>query len=202
MKTITIHRLIQEIKLTQNKLVQAAIPTVFIVRNKKPEDTRMTVEEQARQVQSVKDSFSSLAKRLPVLKSALILSNAKTTLKVGAEEMTVAEALSKKEFLPTIKSVLDAIFSQAATVMGQVEKKNTAEEAKIVEILKSKTEADSNQVQALTEMLREANLYSVNDPGKILDWVKEKRQEIELFESEVDSALSESNATTTVDIDD
>ena len=202
MKTITIHRLIQEIKLTQAKLLSVPVPAVFTVRNKKTEDSMLIPEEQASQAQSMKDSFTALAKRLPILKSTLILSNAKTVLRVGQEEMTVAEALSKKEYLPTVKDTLKAIHSQAQSVIAQVEKKNTTEEAKIVEILKSKTEADSQQVKSLTEMLRETNLYSVSDPGKILEWVKEREAEIALFESEVDSALSESNATTTVEIAD
>lgn len=152
--------------------------------------------------QSVEDIF----KRLVDMKKKIDASNATTLVKIGkAGEMTVQQALVEKGLLPYKHSLLNkykAALQQARRYFEQAEKENQTRIESIVHDKNTSGAAfKSDEEKAIADNIN--SLYKVEfvDPLDLAKKIETLQEEIEDFETNVDFALSESNSTTFIEVD-
>lgn len=164
-----------------------------------------TVQNVVSQIQSNRDRVNSMIEMRAKIKSAVVASNAATKVKLGAREMTVAEAIELKKSIDVKRNVLSTYRRQVINANALVAKQNAALEAQIETNLATiygneKGKVDASMFEAIAKPQREQKEASLIDPIKINDLIKSLEEEISLVETELDFTLSEQNAKTEIDI--
>ncbi len=138
-------------------------------------------------------SLMDLMQQRNKLKTALIVSNATTMVTIAGETMTRADAITRKTtLLPNLISLRDKLKSEYANALNRVETANK----QIRTTLENSTEKGKNvEAEKAFYELRELKLCDPLDIQKKLDDLNEL---IDKFTTDVDEALTVSNATTTV----
>lgn len=164
-----------------------------------------TVQNVVSQIQSNRDRVNSMIEMRAKIKAAVVASNAATKVKLGAREMTVAEAIELKKSIDVKRNMLNAYRRQVVQANALVTKQNAALESQIETNLATiygneKGKVDASMFEAIAKPQREQKEASLIDPIKINDMIKSLEDEISLVETELDFTLSESNAKTEIDI--
>ena len=205
---MSIHRALSELK-TYSDRIKRATQGMFVIANKKSNDKIQgkTIDEVTSAIQGNFDSCNALIENKRRIKSAVILSNANTKVTIGGTEYCVAEAIDRKGHLPDEENLLHAWKVQFIQQNEKVEKENAELQNKLEKYLqpffgdKDKRTITPEEIAAHTQMFEDRNKYELIDPCDIATKIKEKEQEIIRFKTEVDYALSESNATTFIEIE-
>lgn len=161
-------------------------------------------EKHKKETEANLQSFMDLVKRRDAIKRAIILSNAKTPVKIGSFEGTVAEAIEykysirvKRELLSNMKDTLQAkrleYEQQKANVDSRLERLLQSELGKDV-----KTNPET--ITALTNSFRENNKVELVDPLDLAARISSLEEELDSFETNVDWVLSQANATTFIEV--
>lgn len=148
------------------------------------------------------DSCRHLISNLSEYKAKVALSNAKTTITVGGKEYTIAEAIQRKQNIDTEIRFLRMIETQLKDVNTKITAKNNSVKAGLTEYLekvKSET-ATPEEIDKLTNIYNEKNLFILVDPYGITETIDEKRQELETFLSDVDTKITASNCSTMITV--
>lgn len=164
-----------------------------------------TVQNVVSQIQSNRDRVNSMIEMRAKIKSAVVASNAATKVKLGAREMTVAEAIELKKSIDIKRNMLNTYRRQVIQANALVAKQNAALEAQIETNLATiygneKGKVDASMFEAIAKPQREQKEASLIDPIKINDLIKSLEEEISLVETELDFSLSEINAKTEIEI--
>ena len=164
-----------------------------------------TVQNVASQIQSNRDRVNSMIEMRAKIKAAVVASNAATKVKLGAREMTVAEAIELKKSIDVKRNMLNTYRRQVVQANALVAKQNAALEAQIETNLATiygneKGKVDASMFEAIAKPQREQKEASLIDPIKINDVIKSLEDEISLVETELDFTLSESNAKTEIEV--
>lgn len=164
-----------------------------------------TVQNVVSQIQSNRDRVNSMIEMRAKIKSAVVASNAATKVKLGAREMTVAEAIELKKSIDIKRNMLATYRRQVIQANALVSKQNAALEAQIETNLATiygneKGKVDASMFEAIAKPQREQKEASLIDPIKINDLIKSLEEEISLVETELDFTLSEQNAKTEIEI--
>lgn len=208
MSKITIHRALSELKLLDAR-INRAISDLNVAGVKKNSgslvaDTRLTPEQFAAQAQSGMDSVLGLIERRDTIKRAIVQSNATTQVEIGGVKYTVAEAIERKTSIQYDKALYQKL-NQAKTGMmrnyNQLQKSmEDALERQLQVMGGADKTAKSEGLLAFAEGYREQNGYEMIDPLGVDGLVTNMRNDIEAFEADVDSVLSESNAVTFIEV--
>lgn len=145
------------------------------------------------------------------MKRAIVLSNATTKVTVGDKEYTVAEAIDMKNHgMDGLKTLLYDMTRQYNTAVREFNN-NSGDELEdkanqyVMNILKSQGDstdkADAKQVQALHDSYVANNEFIMIDPLDIAKKIEEIYSMIDEFNTEIDSALSVSNALTVIEFE-
>lgn len=148
------------------------------------------------------DSCRHLISNLSEYKAKVALSNALTTITVGGKEYTIAEAIQRKQNIDTEIRFLRMIETQLKDVNTKITAKNNTVKAGLTEYLekvKSET-ATPEEIDKLTNIYNEKNLFILVDPYGIVGTIDEKRQELETFLSDVDTKITASNCSTMITV--
>lgn len=206
MKKISLHRALSELKML-NERIDAATKNVVLVRANRKSNEKidgMSIEEFQKDMQGSYDKVISLITYRNRLKALVVASNAKTTVKIGSVTMTVAEAIERKQSIQLEKDVVEKLRRQYHRAITQVTEANEALPEKLetylINILGSKDKQSPDEVKLHTETFMKRNEYELIDPMNIKKIIETLTGQIEEFESEVDAVLSESNATTFVEV--
>ena len=164
-------------------------------------------ERFSREAQSNLDTLKSLIEQRTRIKSAIVQSNAVTQIKVAGEEMTVAEAIERKESLRTVQSLLSDIRADVNATEYAVEMRRQETEARlearIDELTKLEgkgSDADlADEIKALQDIHAKTNVFEVYDPAGAVPYLGKQTDYIEEFYMEVDMALLESNVKTQIE---
>lgn len=206
---ISIHRALGELKVLDKRIEKEISKGKFIGFKKKTVNkeyqTGIEVSEFEKTVKSNKQSIDDLIKRRRLIKEAIVNSNANTKVIIGGKEMTVASAIERKSSIEYDFDLLHELQSQYNKAVVTVSKQNEAVEKDIsskVDILLG-TDKDKNKemVGKFSNDYRENNSFEVIDPLGLKSIIDSLEEEIITFENEVDIVLSESNATTFIEID-
>lgn len=211
MATYTITRALSRINALQDKIQKAADLTYVTTVNTiklNSEDTLKTLTDLKANIQSVE------AIKLEILKLKLKIqeSNLSTIVTVNNKEMTVREAIE-------LKYLYENYFSRISNVMAdQLRRSKLKQSAAQTEIENSQQEAikqltamdssiSAEEVESrskvsieLVRQTKELSVISFNGTEDAENSVKNYIEEISTYLEEVDYVLSESNATTTIEV--
>ena len=153
-------------------------------------------------------SVMTLINRRNAIKRAIILSNATTKVTIGGKEYTVAEAIDMKaNGMYYMRDILGKIEGQWTRAQATAERENGEKlDARADAYVKSLYEGSdmknlSKELQELRENFVASQMVDIIDPIDIQKEMQTIRDHIDSFTTEVDSALSVSNALTTVDVE-
>jgi hypothetical protein len=152
-------------------------------------------------------SITDLIKRRNKIKAAIIKSNAVTMVEVAGKKMTVAEAIDKKEAIQYEKNLLEQLVNEYNASIAKVNYENEKVEDSIQMLLltaygkEGKEKITQSNYDAIATPYKDANEYGLVDALDTENLIKKMKDEIENFESEVDSCLQISNSTTLIEIE-
>ncbi|WP_068986640.1 hypothetical protein [Lysinibacillus xylanilyticus] len=205
-KKISIHRALTELKMLNHRIEAATNEVSAVLANRKSNSkiNGIEMQEYEKQMQASYDKVVSLIDYRNRIKALVVESNAKTKVIVGKEEMTVAEAIERKQSIQYEKELLEVMQQQYRSAVNTVAKENDALPAKLetylVNILGNKEKQSPEAVKLHTETFMKRNEYELIDPMNVKKKIEALNNRIEEFESEVDAVLSESNATTFIEV--
>lgn len=206
---ITVQRALNELKTLEDRLYKRLTSFNLVGTKKNSEnrvsETRESVQDFSVNAQGILDSVDALLKRQRELKHAVMESNAKTKITVAGIEYSVMTAIDRKRTIESEKDVL----SKMKQALGNAEYKIAMENKRVDEYIQRQTLAMaggdlSNKkddfITSFEQSYREKNGWDLVDPLGLRKLIEEREQEIMEFELEIDTALTVSNAITTVTI--
>lgn len=205
-KRMTIHRALTELKMLQKRIEEANRAVIGVAAHRKSDKKINGVEinEFVKSMQSSYDKVVGLIDYRNRLKALVVASNAKTIVKVGSREMTVAEAIERKQSIQFEKNLLYTLLQQYNNAVQRVAKNNDELPEKLetylINILGNKEKQTPEEVALHTETFMKRNEYELLDPLKVKKVIETLEETIDEFETEVDAVLSESNATTFIEV--
>lgn len=207
---ISITRALAELKLLDSRITRGIDTITFVACNKKSAKNvngRVTKEEFDSSVKSSFQSITDLIERKKLIKSAIVESNAKTIVVINKKEMTVADAIERKNNIEYEKDLLDEMKNQLRRAVSNMESRNQEVDMKLNKLLETMLGSDNaknvdKETNEFAVSYRNDNEYEIIDPLGIDLVIKKFEEEIENFESEVDYVLSESNTITKIVIPD
>ena len=206
LKRMTIHRALTELKMLHRRIEEANRNVTAVVAHRKNDKkvNGIEVEEYVKNMQSSYDKVVGLIAYRNRLKALVVESNARTVVKVGIREMTVAEAIERKQSIEYEKTLLATLLQQYNSAVKRVAKNNDELPEKLetylINILGNKEKQTPEEVALHTETFMKRNEYELLDPLKVKKVIEAMEESINEFESEVDAVLSESNATTFIEV--
>ena len=206
---MTMHEALVEVKINSKRILQTIRDAQFCAANKQSATkiNGAVIDDFKAAAKSNYQSICDLIARTNAIKAAISLSNAKTYITVAGKQMSVAEALyALTHGADDKKALLRTLVSQYTSAVEKVESENGEKldkkvEAFITASFGNKDKTNAEDVVALSDKFRESNSYVLVDPIGIKDQIKALQDEIDAFESSVDSALQISNATTEIEFD-
>lgn len=209
-ETMTIHKGLAELKILDGRIKKEIQNGSYCAANKHSNEkiNGITIEDFRKTVQGTYDKVTDLINRRKAIKKAIVLSNAKTTVKIADTEYTVAEAIEMKnhgiEFETMLINVMDMQYKQAQAEVNRQNGNNLEERAdQYVTAIYGQKDGKTNSadIEKVRKDFLEANSYEIVDPINIPEKSEELRNKIDSFMAEVDSALSVSNALTEITIE-
>lgn len=203
---MSVHRALSELK-TYDDRIQRALNANFVLANKKSnlKISGKTIQEVEQLIQGNYDSVVALFENKKVIKSAVILSNAQTKVEIDGVEYTIAEAIERKSMLNLEKSFLQQLQSQFSGNNNKVEQENNKVannvENYLQSILGEKDKRTPEDIETYTKSYLKMNEYELINPCDIAKKIDDLYNRIKTFETEIDYKLSESNATTFIEVD-
>lgn len=210
MTKLSITRALTELK-TLNKKLESLFPNLLFVdafqnRSKTLLNSKKPQQDFAEMVKSNFQSVNDIISRQKKIKSAIVSSNAMTTVIIGKEVMSVASAIESKKSIAHKKSLLNGMKANWTQVKNACEKSNVQVENNLQNLLTSMFGSDKKTDPKIfdetAKAFREQNEVRIFDPSNIEQKIKELEEEIMEFEGNVDFVLSESNAKTEIEIND
>lgn len=212
-ETMTVHKALAELKIIDDRILNAINNVFFVtaVKNGTKKIDGVDINSYNESVRSSYQKANDLINRRNALKRAVVMSNATTKVMVAGVEYTVAEAIDMKNHgLDGMRMMLNTMLRQYQDATYKFNRNSgEALEMKaneyVMNILNSQgntaDKTDVKQVQALHDSYVANNEFVMVDPIEVEKKIEDMRNKIVEFETEVDAALSVSNAVTTIDIE-
>ncbi len=211
-ETMTVHKALAELKILGGRIEGAILSGDFVITKKNNQDTvkGKTVEQYKAKTTEAFQKASDLIRRRNAIKDAVVVSNAKTMVKIGDKEYTVVEAIEKKNHgMDYYIQLRDILRQQLSKQKTELEKHNASLQQKAeqfaVAMMGGKdvkdVKTDSDEYVASMNTYIKANTMTLLDPLGIEAKIEELDDMINTFLPEVDAALSVSNAVTTITVE-
>lgn len=213
-ETLTIHEALSELKTLDARISKVITSGKYVdaVKHSAEKINGMTREEYKTKMRADLNKALDLIARRNAIKRAVVLSNAKTEIEINGVKMSVAEAIEcknhgmeqKQALLYTLTSQNDVALLNLRRNSGDEIERRAEEYVKSVIAAQpkdSKMSVDSDAMQAIRKQYIENNAYDYIDPNGIDKLLENLTNEISVFNTKVDSALSVSNALTTIEIE-
>lgn len=207
---MTIHKALAELKVLEKRIYSTIDEAKFcqVNRHSNEKIEGISIEEYKKRIQSAYDKVNDLINRRDAIKRAVSNSNAVTEVEIAGVKYTVAVAIEmrnngikfKRELFGKMKDQYGKAVSILSIKNGtELEKKV---EDQIVALYGQKENGtDPERIKATRKELMTQYSYDLIDPLKLEEVMNKLEKEINDFTSEVDSALSTSNALTTITIE-
>ena len=210
-ETMTIHKALSELKLLDSRIQSALMTGVFCSGKKHSEKyvNGVPVEEVIINIQSSYDKVTDLINRRKAIKRAVVLSNARTEVEIAGTTYTVAEAIEMKnhgiEYDKKLMNVMNKRFADLTFTANNQNGDNLDRMAEnyITSLYgnKESRKGIATEAEEARQKFLESNCFEIIDPLHVQDIVSDLEDYINGFMAEVDSALSCSNALTTITIE-
>ena len=209
---MTIHRALAELKTLDARISRAIeeLEVTGVAQKGKPilaatGRVYQSEEDFVKAAKSSRDSVNALIRNKSTIKRAIVESNSKTMVTINGQEMSVADAITKKSHLSLQHDLLNRIVALARKSEGTVKTSNEKVEASLQQLLIAnfgkETKPTPDQVETVSKPYRDMNEVHPVDPLKSSELIAKMRSDIDGFTTEVDAVLSESNAVTTVEVE-
>lgn len=208
-ETMTIHEALAELKVIGNRINKEINSAKFVTTNKHS-NTKIdgkSIADYSNNVKSQYQRITDLIKRRTAIKRAVVLSNAITKVAINGTEMTVAEAIEYKnsgiEYKYHLLDTLSTNYNASISTIKSSNGENLEERANdyVQKLYGNKDgSVDNTVIESAKKNYIESNTLDLIDPIGAEKVISELNDEIDSFTSKVDSALSISNATTTIEI--
>lgn len=213
-ENMTVHKALAELKIIDDRINKAITSGTYVVANKHSNQKihGMTIDEFKTQMQADFKKVSDLIARRNAIKRAVVASNAVTKVKVGDTEYTVAEAIEMKNHGMEFKEYfMRAIYTQYVRAKNELDLNSgdpleKRAEQYVLSVIQaqpkdSKMAVDSDAMKNLRAQYIKDNQYDIIDPIGVKNVIDGLDTEVSEFLTEVDAALSVSNAITVLDIE-
>ena len=211
---MTVHKALAELKIIDDRINNAIVSGTYVIANKHS-NTKihgMTIDDFKTSMKADFQKVSDLIARRNAIKRAVVASNAVTKVNVGDNEYTVAEAIEMKnhgmEFKNTLKMYIERQYTNAKNEFDKNSGDSLERRAEnyVLSVIQaqpkdSKMAVDSDAMKNLRAQYIKDNTYDIIDPIGVKDVIEKLDNEISGFITEVDAALSVSNALTVLDIE-
>ena len=138
------------------------------------------------------------------LKAAIAMSNAVTKVKIGKEKMTVATAIEKKVSIQYRVSLLRSLRAQLAETRSEVNDINYDVERRLDKLIEasvgSETKNAKSEIESITKPFLARHQATLEDPVNLETVIQKLDEELTAFIENVDVILSESNASTFIEV--
>lgn len=213
-ETMTIHKALSELKTLDKRICEAIEGASFVLANKHSNE-KIKGASIPKTISGMKSDYSKvtdLIRRRNAIKQAVVASNAVTKVVVDGVEYTVATAIDAKNYgMYYNEMLLECMRRQLANAQSEMDK-NTGDalekkaEQYILAMIQaqpkeSKLTAGSDVIQKLRGDYIKNNSYDLIDPLDIKEVISKLNDQILTFRSEIDAALSCSNALTVIEIE-
>ena len=209
-EVMTVHKALCELKMLDKRINESIMSAEFCRANKHSNvkiDGGTIAEYEAAAVSKYQSTMDMIIRR-DAIKRAVVASNAVTEVTIGGNRYTVADAVElRRHGLSYRRTLLQAMTLQLKRVRSTIEQKNGEElpraADKMVEVYygrQTDVKAITEEMKATREKFIEDNTYELLDPIRVENRIRELDKEITAFETEVDSALSVSNAVTEITV--
>ncbi len=196
---ISITRALVSLKLMDKKILKATSSANFAnytVGGK----SKLDVFEPVKYLQKVQDLINYRAQ----LKTAIMVSNSKTNIKIGKNKMTVVEAIETKDSIKYKRQLLTRMKSDVSDVEESVEYGNVEVQQRLDKMLNAsfgrESKPNESDLAVISKPFLTKNEYKSVDNAKVQETIDLMEDEIDTFEAEVDMCLSESNAITLIEV--
>ena len=206
---MTLARALAEIKLLNSK-IEKNIGRLQLVATKtgKKDVINGSNEKVVDFNENAKSNYQStldLIKRRNFIKSKLTQANAVTTISIGQDSYTIAEAIDRKNSIQIEKTLLDKMKSNLNLQIKNMNTANDKMEADINRMVETKMGADKSKAEDVADLkriFRESDTTTLVDPLDLKVKIEDLEKSIENFELNIDFTLSEANAINYIEIDD
>lgn len=205
---MSITRGLAELKLLDKKIEKATQEGLFVSTaiGKNPVKGFKTTDEFEQNAKSAYQSVLALIARRQVIKSAIVKSNATTSVTIAGVSMTVAEAIEQKTSIIHKQNLLRKMNLDFHQANDRAETENHRVKNRLDEHLNSyfgkDTKGKNDEVEVITKAFLQNNEAKVVDPIGARVEIEKLHDSIENFLSEVDFVLSESNTITKIEVAD
>ena len=208
-ETMNIHQALVELKTLDKRIESAIQEGDWVVANKHSNGkiSGIDLKDFVENVKSRHQKVTSLVARTEAIKRAVVNSNAGTKVTIAGKEYTVAEAIDMKnhgiERLRVLVRRLNHDYTMAKTVADRAngaELERRADDYVRTMIGNTDVKGMTEEVKRLRDEFIKAQTMELVDPIGVLKQIEMLNEQINAFEVNVDSALSVSNALTTIEV--
>lgn len=206
---MNVHQALAELK-TMDKRIEAAIcGTEWVITNKHSNTLidGLKVEDWKNNVKAKYDKVQDLIRRRDAIKRAVVNSNAVTKIMVAGVEYTVAEAIDRKNhgigYMKTLVRRLAHDQTQAKLVADRENGSRLDDRVEAFvrsQVGNTDTKGMTEEIKKRREEFIAAQTTDVLDPINTRLMIEQINEELYAFETQVDAALSTSNAMTYLEI--
>lgn len=204
---MTITRGLSELKLLDSRIQRKIGESKIVIQNKKSSNKVGNITTKEEFISNAKSEYQSvldLIERRKVIKSAIVASNASTMISISSKNMTVAEAIERKESIKYDQQLLNNLEVQFRSATSFANKENEKVEASLEQVIlvafgkENKQKVSESDIEVISKPYREQNQFEILDPMGVEKIIKDMKDDIESFMFEVDFILSESNTITKI----
>jgi len=209
-ETMTIHKALSELKLLDARINDKTEMLEVVVANKHSNSKihGVSVDEFCKNAKEAYQSLRTLINRRNAIKRAVTKSNAITTVQIGGKTYTVAEAIDMKGVgIGYLGAIIGKLNSQYATASRRADAENSdrlndrADEYIKTLYGNSDLKNMGDEIRKQRDAFVAAQTVEIVDPINASAEANKLQKEVDEFFSDVDSALSVSNALTTIVVD-
>lgn len=203
----SINKCLIELKTIDSRIAKAIMNFNPVGSHKKSSNkdyrTGKTIADFESDAKASYQSILDLMTRKRKIKEAVVNSNAITIITVAGQEMTVASAIERKKSIKHDSVLLNRMSSSLNNVLSEVSLNNEKMESNLQKQLEVLLGSDksSNGATEFATSFEKQNGWELIDPLNINNEIKRLEEEIFAFTSEIDCALTTSNAITMVEIE-
>ena len=208
-ETMNIHQALVELKTLDKRIDSAVQEGEWVIANKHS-NTKIggiDLKEYIENVKSRHQKVTSLIARAEAIKRAVVNSNAVTKVIIAGKAYTVAEAIDMKNHgIDRLRMLVGKMNHDYTLAMVSADRANgpdlerRADDYVRTMIGNTDVKGMTEEVKRLREEFIKAQTLELVDPIGVLKQIELLNEQINAFEVNVDSALSVSNALTTIEV--
>lgn len=211
-QTMSITRALAELKRLDDRIARDTGAAQFVAvsvgkgdQRKSANNGALTVQDTEKKIKSAYDSLTDLFTRRASIKSAIVLSNAKTLVTINGKEITVAEAIELKQSINLKRTLVAIMQNQMTAARSSSDLLNQKLETRIEGFLNTlygtdKSKIDTVTIEAVGKTQRDASEAGLIDPLNLSERIDKLQEEIAAVDTELDFTLSEVNARTEITV--